>query len=254
MSCFKASKLFITGIIILATIFSTPTESSAQEFSLELETGGLWFGNNDVRIPNNGGTKFDMLDLIGSDVVPYLRFRLNAEFGDRHTLRFLAAPIRKIGTGLFEDPVFFEETNFEAGVATDGLYKFNTYRVTYRYTFYDEERWTLGAGAAALIRDAEVELTQPDRTDSNTDLGFVPLLHLYAEGRFSDRYSMILDIESLAATQGRATDASLTLNYSLSENWTLYTGYRVLEGGADVDEVFNFAWINFGLVGLRIDI
>lgn len=99
-----------------------------------------------------------------------------------------------------------------------------------------------------------MELTQPDRTDSNTDLGFVPLLHLYAEGRFSDRYSMILDIESLAATQGRATDASLTLNYSLSENWTLYTGYRVLEGGADVDEVFNFAWINFGLVGLRIDI
>ncbi len=229
-----------------------PDTSDAQNISLEAETGLVWFSRNDVRIPNEGGTDFNMLDLIGTGAVPYYRVSIYISIGERNTIRALMAPLRKIGTGSFDDDILFENTRFQAGVPVDGIYRFNTYRFTYRFTFYNRNKWVLGVGAAALIRDAKIELIQADRSDKNTDLGFVPLLHIYAERGFGNRFSLILDAETLAGPQGRATDASLAFNTRFSDRWSLRLGYRILEGGADVDEVYNFSWINFGMASLRV--
>jgi hypothetical protein len=241
---------FLLILLALCLTFIFPVPANSQDVSVEAETGLLWFSRNDVRIPNEGGTDFDMINLIGREVAPYYRFRVNFTFSDRHTVRFLIAPLTKIGTGIFNEPVFFEDTVFEADTPVDGTYKFNTYRLTYRYQFYDRNGWVLGAGVAGLIRDAKIELVQPNQFDSNTDVGFVPLVHLYAERRIGNLHSIIVDAETLAAPQGRATDAALLFNFGLSEKWSLFTGYRLLEGGADVDEVYNFSWINFALFGL----
>ncbi len=239
-------------ITVTAATLIPPSTADAQQIEINAETGLTWFSRNDVRIPNQNGTEFDMLELIGTGVAPYLRLSASITLGERHKIRALLAPLSKTGTGQFDEEVFFEETLFEAGVPTNGTYRFNNYRLTYRYTFYNNRGWVLGAGAAVLVRDAKVELAQAGLTDSNTDLGFVPLLHIYAKRAFSDRASLVLDAEGLAATQGRAADASLTLDFKLSDRWSARAGYRLLEGGADVDEVYNFAWINFGLVGFRL--
>jgi len=238
--------------LIVFMLNITSDDVYGQDLSIEAETGGIWFSRNDVRIPNDGGTDFDLMELIGSDAAPFYRFRFNITFGERHTVSLLFAPLRKVGSGSYDEPIFFEETLFEENISIDGIYKFNTYRLTYRYTFYNQNNWLFGAGLAALIRDAEVRLEQPNRDDSNTDLGFVPLLHLYAQRDFGSAMSLIFDIETLAGPQGRATDAAFTFNYNLTDNWRVHTGYRVLEGGADVDEVFNFAWINYLLFGVKV--
>ncbi len=249
---FQINLIAVTFIVLL--FICSPPSANSQDISFETEAGVLWFGKNDVRIPNEGGTDFDMIDLIGSDLVPYYRLRLNITFDDRHTIRLLAAPISKIGTGSLSQPVQFEETMFQADEPIDGTYRFNTYRITYRYTFYDRNNWTLGAGLTGLIRDAEVILDQPEQSDSKTDLGFVPLIHLYAQRGLGQQASLTFDGESLIGPQGRATDVSLTLAYSLTDNWSLYGGYRILEGGADVDDVYNFALINFGLIGFEVNL
>lgn len=245
---------FLIPLIFSTTILILPSSASGQQLSVEGETGLIWFSRNDVRIPNDGGTEFDMMNLIGSEVAPFFRFRVNLSFDERHTVRALLAPLSKIGTGSFDEPIIFEETTFEANTPIDGTYRFNTYRLTYRYTFYNQNNWVLGAGLAGLIRDAEVALAQPDRSDSSPDFGFVPLLHLYVQRDLGAGLSLTLDGETLAGPQGRATDAALTFNYKVSNNWSMNAGYRVLEGGADVDQVYNFAWINYVLIGLQVDI
>jgi len=241
MNTFRLLAIFTLLILI------SVSHTRAQTITLEAETGGLWFSRNDVRIPNEGGTRFDMIDLIGSDPAPYYRLRLSVQFLERHNLRILYAPITKSGTGIIEDEnaILFADSEFASGSPLKGTYRFNTWRLTYRYTFYDRGPWELGAGLAGLIRDAKVQLEQDGLTDRDTDLGFVPLVHLYASRALSDKLSVQLDAETLAGPQGRATDAALTLHYRLLENVTLYTGYRILEGGADVDQVYNFSWINF---------
>ena len=247
----RYSVLLVLIISVLTTLFFTDSVK-AQQISIEAETGGLWYSRNDVRIPNDGGTKFDMITLIGNDIEPYLRLRLNVTLGERHTIRALYAPIRSSDRGFLPEDVIFENSLYETGTAIEGTYQFNTYRLTYRYTFFNRNNWVLGAGAAALVRDAKVRLVQNDIREENTDLGFVPLLHFYAERRIYSDLSAVFDIETLASTQGRATDASLQLNYRINNNLNLLVGYRLLEGGADVDEVYNFSWINFASAALRL--
>ena len=33
----------------------------------------------------------------------------------------------------------------------------------------------------------------------------------------------------------------------VSASWTVTVGYRTLEGGADVDDVYNFAWFHYAV-------
>ena len=234
--------------LLLGAVLSTISPATAGEFDVRLESGGVWSSRNDVRIPGDDGTTFDMLGLTGNGPDPYLRVYATYHFNSRHALRLTFAPLTVEGTGRLNDDVMFEDEMFAADLPTKGTYKFNTYRMTYRWTFYDRERWRLGLGAAVLVRDADITLEQGDKRQSRDDLGLVPLLHLYGEYRFNDRASVILDMEGAWSPMGRAIDAALKAQYNFDSGLYLETGYRTLEGGADNDDVYTFAWLHYALV------
>jgi hypothetical protein len=219
-------------------------------FGLEIEGGPVWTTRNDVRIPASTGTQFSLLDLTGKGPGGYFRGYASINFNRKHGIRLLAAPLEIRDSGPLDRPVFFAGQNFGAGVGTEGAFKFNTYRITYRYTFRESERWRLQIGAAGLIRDAKIELRQPSASARDTDLGFVPLAYFSARYRLSDRASVLFDIEGLGSPQGRALDGILKLEYDLGKGVTLGAGYRTLEGGADVTRVFTFAWLHYAAASL----
>ena len=45
-------------------------------------------------------------------------------------------------------------------------------------------------------------------------------------------------------------DATVKLGRDLDARWALRVGYRMVEGGADVDEVYTFAWLHYAAVSL----
>ncbi len=225
----------------------------AGEWEIEAESGGLWFSRNEARIPGDDGTKFDMLDLTGEGPDLYLRLYASYAFNEKHLLRLTYAPVETEGTGTLEEEVRFEDTLFAPGLPTKGTYQFNTYRLTYRWTFFDDERWTWAFGAAALVRDADIALEQGELKENRDDLGLVPLLHFYGSYELSERWSLVLDAEGAWSPVGRAFDVALLAEYHLDSGMYLSAGYRTLEGGADNDDVFTFAWLHYAAlsVGLR---
>ncbi|MCH8569712.1 MAG: hypothetical protein LAT67_15670 [Balneolales bacterium] len=227
-----------------AALFGVP-------LAIELESGAAWFTKNEVRIPGDIGTQFDFLDLIGTFPEPYLRLSLEFSPFERHQFRILFAPLQRSGTGFLQEDTFFEEQTFLADFQVDGTYRFSTYRFTWRYLFYQDDRTQLGAGLAALIRDAEVRLVQGDRNQSNTDLGIVPLIHLYGKFNFGSGLGTEADVEGLVSTQGRAIDGTVRLTYSFGNDWMAFAGFRMLDGGADNDRVYNFANIAYISTGIR---
>jgi hypothetical protein len=235
----------ILTALLLALV---PTLLPAGEFITTVEGGAAWFSRNDVRIPGDTGTKFDMLDLTGEGPDPYVRLSADYAFNPRHSLRMLLAPLEVDGTGTLGEETQFAGQTYRPGVATKGTYQFNTYRLTYRYTFHRSRRWTWGAGAALLVRDARIGLEQGSTKSSDYDLGLVPLLHLYGRYAFSDQLATVLDVEGLGSPQGRAVDAALMLAWQPMPDWTFSGGYRTLEGGADNDSVYTFAWIHYALL------
>ena len=108
------------------------------------------------------------------------------------------------------------------------------------------------AGVTGKIRDAEISLYGPQAA-SKTNTGFVPLINLHAEWRpGGGAFGVLLDADALVAPQGRAEDVTLALTWDADEKITLRAGYRMLEGGADNDEVYNFAWIHYAVVGASL--
>ena len=236
---------FTVYLVLTFSAFFIANPASGAAFNLTAETGTVWFSRNDIRIPADDGTRFDLLDLTGSGPDPYIRLYASYEFNKRHSLRLNIAPLRVDGTGVLDKEVVFEGERFKPAVPTQGTYKFNTYRLTYRWMFHRGTNWHGGIGGALLVRDAKVELKQGPLKESNTDLGFVPLLHLYGGYFFNDRLSAILDIEGAGASQGRAIDAALKVAYKWPSGWHAGAGYRTLEGGADNNSVYTFAWLHF---------
>ncbi len=230
-------------------LFLCMTHVSAQ-WSLDVETGLPFQGYNDVRIPNDTGTEFNFNgDFELQDPVIPLRIRLGYTFNDRNHFFALFAPLGINYDGPAPFDIRFQNTNFYEDELIEGFYKFNSYRLTYRRDFFITEGWILGAGFTAKIRDARVQLTAGEKTDKKDDLGFVPLLNLFAAYQF-DGFTVWFEGDGLAGGPGRAFDLFFGGKFPVLENLHLKGGYRFLEGGADVSDVYNFTLVNFAILGI----
>jgi hypothetical protein len=241
----------LVALALGALVLCAPATAGEKEnrFELELELGPVWQSKNDVQIPNDDtGTRFSLKDLAGTGPWPAGRFYFAWNIKGRHGLRLLLAPLSITESGRLDGPVDFAGESFEAGEPTEATYQFNSWRLTYRYRFHEGERWRWWVGFTAKVRDAKIRLVQGDTASEDTDVGFVPLLYLRGDWRFADRWHFLLDFDGLAGGPGRAVDLSLKIAYDICESWSIAGGYRTVEGGADVDEVYNFAWFNYAVV------
>jgi len=141
-------------------LFAFPN-AALGDSTLDIETGALGFTRIDVQIPNTGqADRFDLLDLTGDGPEPYLRLKFSHHWDERHSVTALYAPVRVNGTGTFQSDVNFAGETFVAGTPVRASYQFNTYRVGYRYTWRETDRWRLRIGGSVLIRDANIRLNR----------------------------------------------------------------------------------------------
>lgn len=248
MTCrIRRVKLLLLGILGATAVTVAPAAADEEpRFGLELEAGPAWQAKNDVQIPNSElGTRFSLKDLVGQGPWASGRLYFTWNINRRHSVRALLAPLSYTETGSFDTPVAFAGASYQPGAPTQATYKFNSWRLSYRYRIRDGDRWKLWIGATAKVRDAKIELRQGPTTSQDDDLGFVPLLYFRADWLLADRWHFIFDIDALAGGPGRAIDLAVKLGYDISPRWAVTVGYRTVEGGADVDRVYNFAWFNW---------
>jgi hypothetical protein len=217
---------------------------------LDLETGLVFTGYNDVRIPGDVGTFFSLKDDLIPETEFFYRIRLNYTIKSRHTFSLLYAPLETTSKGSVSNDILFEGSVFPANTELVGAYKFNSYRLTYRYNIVQKTRFEFGLGLTAKIRDAKISLSSPEAQSEKTNVGFVPIINFRLLWKTDERFGLLLEGDALAAKQGRAEDVQLAATYSLSDNFAIRAGYRILEGGADNNEVYNFALFHYASVGL----
>lgn len=162
----------------------------------------------------------------------------------------LFAPLALVGVGRVDFPLDFNGLTFPANTPLDSVYRFNSYRLSWRYGLKEGKRLKIGLGLTAKIRDGVIEISGGGLASQKANVGFVPLLNFLLEWRFSSALRLLLEGDAAAAPQGRAEDVQLAVVYHKNEKWALRVGYRILEGGADNDEVYNFALLNYVLVGV----
>ena len=235
--------------IILLFIMIPPAFS---QVDLEIETGAAFSGYNDVRIPGDAGTLFSLSEELEADPTFYYRIRLFYSVSSRHHVGALFAPLSITSAGQLDRDLFFEGETFPANTPLEATYQFNSYRLIYRYDFLRKEKIELGIGFTAKIRDAKIAVQSNGLESEKTNVGFVPIIHFRLLWKLSNKFAFLLDGDALAAPQGRAEDVLAALTAKVSDRIDLKLGYRILEGGADNDEVYNFALINYASFGALI--
>ena len=242
MSLTKPLFALLNALLLTAGSVVHANDSSVD---LKLSVGVSSQSSNEVQIPNNTqSTRFSLEDFTGSAPLPAIRLEGIWNINNKHAVRVLLAPLSYSETGEINQPIRFAGESFNTDSPVTGEYRFNSWRVGYRYHLRDRSNWDLWLGGTLKVRDAEIKLIQGATSSSDDDLGLVPLLHLAGEYRLGGNWLLAADIDALAGGPGRAIDLGLSANYKIGTNWTVGAEYRLLEGGADTDTVYNFALFN----------
>ncbi len=227
--------------------------SAQAQLRLDLESG-LVLGTpyNEIRIPNQGGTYVNLPDNLTAKPTAFYRARLSYTIANRHTISLLYAPLTVRYQGELRQDVNFNNQLFAANRPTNVDYTFNSYRLTYRYEFINRNKWQAGLGLTAKIRDANVQFANESARSNFPNVGFVPLVNVNVVYKPDEHWRIWLEGDALGSRFGRAEDIFLGGAYAINRTVGIKAGYRVVEGGADVDEVYNFTWINYASVGLLL--
>ncbi len=218
--------------------------------NIDLETGLVITGYNDVRIPGDIGTLFSLKDDLTAKSKIFYRLRASYTIKSRHTLSVLYAPLEVKSEGSIPAVISFAGELFPANSDINATYKFNSYRLTYRYDFVQKPKFDFGLGFTAKIRDARIALKSNGLSSEKSNVGFVPIINFRLMWKLNDNLGLLLDGDALAAKQGRAEDVLIAATYRVNENLGLRAGYRILEGGADNDEVYGFALFHYASIGV----
>jgi hypothetical protein len=226
--------------------------AAAVEPFVDFETGVAWAGYNDVAVPNPGGTRFSLTDDLDASPAPYFRVRAGATLGGRHVVFAFFTPIRLDARGTLPADVSFADEPFAAGESVTARYRFDSPRVTYRYRLLAGGSVELDLGLTAKIREAAI-VVQGSRRAQTTDTGFVPLASFRAAWRLAPAVALVLDGDVVAGLgPGRAEDVGAAVEVRVRDGVHVRAGYRIVEGGADVDQVYNFALVNHLGAGLTV--
>lgn len=236
--------------ILAGLLLAFPEVAPAQWF-VDGETGAGWSIYNDVRVPGDTGTEFSLTEDLESDPSLYFRLRFGRTFG-RHSVSALAAPLWLEANGSCDEDILFEGTVFPAGTDLQADYRFDSYRLTYRYTVVDREDLDIAVGASAKLRVASIEVEGGGMTALTKNTGAVPLISFGLDWNASDPLHVILDGDALVGPVGRAEDVFLGLGWAFDPTGRLTLGWRILEGGADVEESYNFTMVDFASLGFRL--
>ncbi len=213
---------------------------------LMLEAGYVWQNRNDTRIPPDTG---DTLDFDTFDKGPFFHYRVETvvKYFDNHWFRFVYAPFEIDVSGASEIDIRFKDSTFSSAQDIDVSYKFNSYRLGYIYKLSENFQ----IGFTGKIRDAKIQLSQNGLTETNTNVGFVPLLYFATQWELSKGFHFVFETDFAAASQGRAVDGAIKFRREFADSLQVGLGFRSLEGGADNETVVAFSWFNYAVLDLK---
>ncbi len=237
--------LLIPAVSLIPVFATGAADAADRSIDLRISVGSSVQTRNDVQVPNtDAGTRFSLDDPADEASVTATRLELNWMYKERHGIRVLLAPLSYTRAVSFTDPVLFAGGSFAADQSLDATYKFNSWRLGYHYSMMQSDRGSFRIGATLKVRDAEIRLEQGNTVTFDDDVGLVPLLYLAGKYRLSNNWTIGADLDGLAGGPGRAIDLGVTLDYSITEHLKIGADLRVLDGGADVEDVYNFARFN----------
>lgn len=240
-------------IYILLVILPLAFQLFAQsEWQFRIMPQAAFGGRNTVQRPNDDtGTRVSLNSEFSRANSATFSPRFELEYNiNKHHIIATAALLNDKFDGIADKNILYDGTQFYAGENLETKYKFNTYRIGYRYRLVDQPQLALEVGATLLFRDAYISMEDINNKAKFSNFGVAPLLSYYIEWKAAERFSLLSYGDAFAIKVGRAEDIFVGAKYEFTPTISGTAGYRLLEGGSDGDEVFTMSAFHFISLGV----
>lgn len=244
------SMLRITAGALLSFLIITPAAQA--EYVINLQGAAVFTGKNDVRIPGDSGTKFSLSDDLSADTAYTGRLEAGYIHKKRDYFGIVVAPLSVDSHGSVDRNISFAGTTFPANTDLIATFRFDSYRLTWRRKFVAQDNLDVWLGLTGNIRDAAITVEGGGQKAEKSNSGFVPLINFLVDWRFATPWSFRVAGDALAGPQGRAEDVLFAMLYDFNATTKVFAGYRILEGGADNDEVYTFSLFSYAAAGIEV--
>lgn len=160
--------------------FNNYVPDRTPKYEIQLEAGVAYQLRNTVSRPGDA-TRFSYRDLLGSGPYGGGRITVITNPDADHGWRFAYIPLHIEGNGNLNQTTNFSGSTFAPGVNTRGFFLFDSYRITYWNRWHTPGNLALRAGYTLALRSASLALKQGATSQSYSNFGPVPALHLDGE-------------------------------------------------------------------------
>lgn len=249
-------KLIFTALALLTAwqqAGAQEPELPQSQFRLRIMPQIAFGGYNNVQLPNHEGTRFSLSrDLHESNAATFApRIEFEYVYRRNHFI-VMGSLLRKQYAGTSATEIRFGKGYFEPGTELNAVYRFNTYRFTYRYGVVDNPKFKLELGATVLVRDAMISLAGNCHKSSFYNVGVVPLLSYNITWQPTPAIALVSYGDAFGINKGRAEDIFAGIRYDFADHFALWGGYRLLEGGSNGDNIYTFALFHYVSLGLEV--
>jgi len=246
----------ITCIVVMLCM--TCATAAHAEFVSTFQLAGVFPGYNKLRVPGNTGTRMSFTDDLEANPTFSPRFEMGFILAERHYVGVMAALLTMSARGTLGRDTSFDNVFFANGTRVKGLYRYDSYRLTYRYYFFINESFRIGAGVTGKLRDAELTLESDTGTliqrGCYTNTGLLPMVNYSIEWMPSRMFTLYTYGDIMITPDRRTEDVFAGVQYHLDNPVSLMAGYRLLETGTDLKRAFTFAMFHYLVIGMQIRI
>jgi hypothetical protein len=245
-------RYFSIVLIILLAVLSIGAAAAYAEYVINVQGAAVFTEKNDIRIPGNSGTKFSLSDDLSADTAYAGRLEAGYIHKERDYFGIVIAPLSVDSHGSVDRDISFSGTTFPANTDLDATFRFDSYRITWRRKLVSRDDLNVWLGISGNIRDAAITVEGGGQQATKANTGFVPLINFLIDWRFSQPWSFRIAGDALVGPQGRAEDVLFTMLYDVNAATKVFAGYRILEGGANNDEVYTFSLFSYAVAGMEV--
>jgi len=240
-------------VFILCAAFQLSAQSG---WKLRVMPEVSFGGRNTVQRPNDSeGTRVSLNSEFERKNKATFSPRFELEYNyRRHHFIATAALVNDHFEGIAGKEIVYDGELFAMGNNLETKYKFNTYRLGYRYRLVDQPRFAFELGATVLFRDAYISMEGNTKKAKFSNFGVAPLISYYVEWKAAEKFSFLTYGDAFALKVGRAEDVFAGAKYQFTPLISANLGYRLLEGGSDGDRVFTMAAFHFISIGIGFDL
>lgn len=189
------------------------------------------------------GTLINAEDELGlDDQIDLGRLELYFRFGQRGRLRADYFKINRFARTTLERTIEFGEDTFVAGERVETQLDLRSLAFTYTYSFWQSERFEVGAGLGLHLLEVKAIGEAIDRLDREEESGIAPFPTVALDGtyRISDRFAVTARAQYFSASveevEGSLTEFHLDVQYRWKPNLTVGLGYWHFDVDFTVDD------------------